>query len=308
MVTYKEIDYKNYGKCLEISNGIIDVIATLDVGPRIIRYGFCGKENMFFEDLNREHNYKENDMRYLYGEDKTWYLYGGHRLWISPEYPETYYPDNNKVEYEKIENGVVLLTDVQEITGLKLTLMVEFVGGTELRVSHFVDNESGESQDFSLWALTVLAKGGTEILKMNDTDTELLPNRIMRFWPYTKLQDQRAYFGNKFISLTQDPSNNDKFKVGLDLEYGKALYVNYGVMFEKTYTHYLDTMYPDDGCSFETFTCNNFLECETLGEFGPKPDGSTVCHVENWRLFENCSVSNPKDEVELERLWNISMN
>ena len=54
MVSYKEISYKNYGKCLEISNGAIDLLVTLDVGPRIIRFGFCGEKNMLFEDIDRE--------------------------------------------------------------------------------------------------------------------------------------------------------------------------------------------------------------------------------------------------------------
>ena len=109
MVSYQEISYKNYGKCLEISNGAIDLLVTLDVGPRIIRFGFCGKENMLFEDIDREQNYNKEDMRAIYGQDKTWYLYGGHRLWISPEYADTYYPDNTPIAYEKIKNGAVFV-------------------------------------------------------------------------------------------------------------------------------------------------------------------------------------------------------
>ncbi len=303
MIEYKEVDYKNYGKCLEISNGKIDLLVTLDIGPRIIRYGFCGKENMFFEDINREQYYDKEDMRELYGDDKTWYLYGGHRLWISPEYADTYYPDNTPVAFEKIKNGAVFVSEAQAITGLQFTITVEIVGDTEVKVSHYVSNNSGESQDYALWALTVLSSGGTEIIKMNDNDTELLPNRMITAWPYTNLADERLYLGKKFVTLKQIPGSAENLKLGFDLNYGTAAYLNHGSMFVKKYTHYDGSEYPDGGCSFETFTNKNFLECETLGELGAKPDGSVTCHVENWKLYDGVAVSDPKNEEELAAIW-----
>lgn len=45
----KKAEYKGWKNCIEISNGIIDMIVTTDVGPRIIRFGFVGKENEFVE-------------------------------------------------------------------------------------------------------------------------------------------------------------------------------------------------------------------------------------------------------------------
>ena len=78
----EEASYKNYGKCLSISNGAIEVLVTVDVGPRIIRCACAGKENMMFEDIGRG---TTHDVSQLYGEGKTWNIYGGHRLWMSPE-------------------------------------------------------------------------------------------------------------------------------------------------------------------------------------------------------------------------------
>lgn len=304
MVSYQEISYKNYGKCLEISNGAIDLLVTLDVGPRIIRFGFCGEKNMLFEDIDREQNYNKEDMRAIYGQDKTWYLYGGHRLWISPEYADTYYPDNTPIAYEKIKNGAVFVSPEQAVTGLQFTITVEIIGDSEVKISHFVANNSGDSQDFALWALTVLDKGGVEIIKMNDNDTELLPNRKITAWPYTNFADDRLFMGKKFVSLRQIPGRDESFKLGFDLNYATAAYVNHGAMFVKKYTHYENAEYPDGGCSFETFTNKIFLECETLGELGPKPDGSVTCHVETWKLFNGVTLNDPRDENEIESVWN----
>ena len=40
MITKEIIEFKNYGKCVKISNGIIEAVATVDLGPRIVFFGF----------------------------------------------------------------------------------------------------------------------------------------------------------------------------------------------------------------------------------------------------------------------------
>ena len=34
MKTVEEIDYKHFGKCIKITNGLIDMVITLNMGPR----------------------------------------------------------------------------------------------------------------------------------------------------------------------------------------------------------------------------------------------------------------------------------
>src|SRR5882724_5504614 len=45
------------------------------------------------------------------------------------------------------------------------------------------------------------------------------------------------------------------------------------------------------GCSFETFTNNEFLEIETLGPMTKLLPGETVEHVAHWALFRNVRVN-----------------
>ena len=303
MVTFKETTYKNYGKCLEISNGTVDLLVTLDIGPRIIRYGFCGKDNMFYEDLDRVNGYDRDDLKEMFGANAHWYLYGGHRLWISPEYTESYFPDNNPVEYETDENTAIFSCDVQEATGLQFTTTVTLSPeGSDVEVTHFIENCSGEPKTFAPWALTVLDKGGVELIPFNTNDTDLLPNRTIRAWPYTNFADPRLFMGDKFASLRSD-STERKFKLGFDHRNGVAAYINKGAMFVKGFKHYEDGNYPDNGCSFETFTNQHFIECETLGELGQKPDGSIVTHGEFWSLYNNVEIKDPRDEKEIEAIF-----
>ena len=58
--------------------------------------------------------------------------------------------------------------------------------------------------------------------------------------------------------------------------------------------------YPDFGCSFETFTNNEFLEVETLGPLTKVTPGKTVELVEHWGLFRNVKIDAVTDD-ELDR-------
>ena len=78
-ISVKEIDYKEYGKCVEISNGTVDVVVTVDVGPRIIRFGFIGGENELCEAPGASQPLIGGPV------GGVWKIKGGHRLWHSPE-------------------------------------------------------------------------------------------------------------------------------------------------------------------------------------------------------------------------------
>jgi hypothetical protein len=90
----KEIVFGSLGRCLELSNGTVDVVITLDFGPRIVRYGFTGKQNMFNEGPS-------------FVTPGGYRFTGGHRLWHSPEDKvRSYEPDNDPVTMEIIDGGL----------------------------------------------------------------------------------------------------------------------------------------------------------------------------------------------------------
>ena len=81
----KEIDFENYGKCVQLSNGVIDLVVTIDCGPRVVRFGFIGNENILYNDLDRKFKVQNEFMDDYYSEGAACYFYGGHRLWLAPE-------------------------------------------------------------------------------------------------------------------------------------------------------------------------------------------------------------------------------
>jgi hypothetical protein len=87
-VKVEKTEYKGWPTCHRVSNGEIDLIVTGDVGPRVIRFGFVGGQNLFKEfpdQLGRS------------GEERS-QLRGGDRVWKAPEDPvATWAPDNEPV-------------------------------------------------------------------------------------------------------------------------------------------------------------------------------------------------------------------
>ena len=109
MVSIKEIEsFKDYGKCLSVSNGVIEAYVTIDIGPRIVRFGYVGGQNIMCSNRKAFGAKDDKEFTDFFGEGKKWENLGGHRIWISPEsYPETYYPDLDPVDYEITEYGAV---------------------------------------------------------------------------------------------------------------------------------------------------------------------------------------------------------
>lgn len=75
VIMAERFSYRGWSNAYKLSNGVVELVVTADVGPRILSYGFCGGENQFHE--------VEQDLGKAGGSEFR--LYGGHRLWVSPE-------------------------------------------------------------------------------------------------------------------------------------------------------------------------------------------------------------------------------
>ncbi len=287
-IQVKEITYGEYGQCVEVSNGKVEIVATLDMGPRIIRYGFPGKENVFCNNLEAEY------------EKTGWKIMGGHRLWIAPEHDVlSYAPDNSPIKYRAIPGGIVLFGNPEKSTGLtkEIVVMLE-EEGTNVAIKHLITNNNLWPAEFAAWSLSVMAPGGKEVIPVNKEDTGLLGNCSMSFWPYTKLNDSRVNWGNKYITLQQDTECEGPFKFGIINPLGWAAYFNNNMMFVKKfpYINHGEEVYPDGGMNYETYTCDFMLEMESLSPIYRVEEGECITHLECWSLVDDVAAPDDSDE------------
>jgi hypothetical protein len=290
-MSVQKVEYKGWTNCYKVSNGEVELIITGDVGPRVIRFGFVGGDNLLKEFPDQIGKTGETDFQ----------LRGGDRVWKAPEDPiATWAPDNVPVTVQITPNGVIAREPVEPLTGLQKEIEVSLASsGTTATVYHRITNHSLFPLEFAPWALTMMAQGGTVISGFpprGHHPQNLEATNPLVMWAYTNLSDPRWKFTRKYLTLHQDPNNSDAQKLGMFNQNTWAAYLRDDEVFVKRTTADPSKQYPDFGCSFETFTNNLFLEIETLGPLTKLTPGKTVELVEHWGLFRNVKLDAITDE------------
>lgn len=295
----KEIEFANYGSCVQINNGILDAVITIDHGPRIVRLGFLTEENLLYCDVEQKHHICNESMQEYYGKDEPFYLYGGHRAQLAPErMPQSFYPDNEPVTYSITSEGIRFTPARQKKNDLQFSLELIMTEGTaDLMVVHSVKNCSKETKPLALRAATLLKEGGTAILPQNrPTENPYAPNRVFALWPNTDIRDSRLFLGNRYITLQHGGAA--PFKCGINNILGWVCYVNKDYTLLKRFVH-ASAPYPDFGCSCEVNLQEDYTSLDTLSPSYRVEPGEAIRHVENLTVFKTQSELNPTDEEAL---------
>jgi hypothetical protein len=292
MTSFEKVEYKGWPNCYRLSNSVIELIVTGDVGPRLIRFGFVGEDNEFAEFPQ-------------VGETggSEWKIYGGHRLWHAPEVqPRTYYPDNMPITVKDKGKFVQVIQPVEPTTGIQKEINLTMdAAAARVRVVHRLRNTNLWPVELAPWALTVLAPGGKAIIPQppRGSHTEnLLPANTLTLWAYTDMADPRWTWGTRYIMLRQDPKATVPQKLGAKIPAGWTAYARNGHLFLKTFKYVAGAAYPDYGCSVETFTNTDMLELETLGPLVKIEPRGAVDYTENWFLFKGVPV--PANDADVD--------
>jgi hypothetical protein len=285
------IEYRGWKNNLRLANGDAELVVTLDVGPRVISYRLPGGVNVM-------KNYDE-----MMGgtNEPEWQIRGGHRFWLAPEdLTRTYFPDNRPLKWEKIGPHAARFTPppeteygVQKVMELKLGER-----GTRVEVALRVTNVGSRPTELAPWGPTVMAPGGVEIIplppkknhplhpKNAKSPADFAPNQELILWPYFDFADTRWTFGKKYAFLRQDV-NKGPTKIGLAHREGWVAYLNSGVLFVKRFDYREGAVYPDLGTRYQTFSNEDMLEMETVGELVTLQPAASAELVESWELHGN---------------------
>lgn len=276
----ERVSYGGWPNCIRLYNDQIELIATTDVGPRIIRVGFNGGENLFKE---------YPDQMGTTGGDE-WRIYGGHRLWHAPEREgRTYVPDNGSIESRWDGSQLVLRPPTETPTGISKEMAVS-VGprANQVVVRHRLTNANPWTIEAAGWALSVMRTGGRAIVPQEEHvphGEALGPARPLVLWTYTDMSDPRWTWGDRYVRLRQDPEASSPQKAGMTNSLGWAVYAHDERVFLKRYPAFESSRYPDYGCNTEIFTNPSMLELETLGPLRKLAPMEQLEHVEHWYLF-----------------------
>ena len=291
-VKVEKIEYKGWRNCYRVSNGEVELIVTGDVGPRVIRFGFVGGQNVFKEFPDQLGGSREEKFQ----------LRGGDRVWKAPEDAvATWAPDNMPVEIATTANGLIARAPVEPLTSLQKEIEVRMAtSGTDVTVLHRITNRSFFALEYSVWALTMMAPGGIAITGFpprGKHPANLEATNPLVMWAYTNLSDKRWVFTKKYMALKQDPRISEAQKLGMFNPDTWGAYVLNGEAFIKRAHANSGETYPDFGCSFETFANNEFLEIETLGPLTKLPPGKAAEQSEHWSLHRGVKLTEFTDDA-----------
>ena len=293
----QERPYLDFGNCVYITNGIIELYATTDRGPRLIHLSMAGGENLFWADMGPAGTIRPEGLNLAFGKGDEYHILGGHRLWSAPEDPiNTYYPDSDPVKVDLLPYGCLLTQPPQKGLNLQLSIEVRMdPGAPRVSVRHRIHNIGDRIVTLSPWAITQLASGGVEVIPQSKKETGLGPDRSFAVWPYTDMGDRRLTWADDYISVRPDDTERP-LKIGTLNRRGYALYHNRGVVFKVMWNPLPKAEYPDFGCSYETYTNGHFIEFETLAPLTTLYAGQSATHEEEWLCFEEPEALN---EMEL---------
>ena len=261
------------GRLLWFTDGKTEIAAALDFGIRLLHLSCTGRENLFYRQ-------PKDDREFV--TEEGWRIYGGHRLWTAPEGDWSYFPDNKPVQWELLENGVVLRQEDPWL-GLTKALTAVFLPSGEVQVDHTVCKTDRKPITCGVWGISTLAPGGLgEVTLSPESADEYAPSRNFCLWGNTSITDPR-------ISMQKDRlyirhiSKDDFFKMGLYTTAGEAVFQNFGQRLTCLFGS-SEQPYPDSGSNFEIYLSRNMMELETLGGLRTLLPGETAVHREIWRV------------------------
>lgn len=279
MITYSEKSSQGI-VCYQIQNQDLRLDLSKDFGPRVMGLSYQGSENMLA---------CLPDAKLAVRGGKAYSLRGGHRLWYAPEKPETtYITDDRPPQVKEIKNGLELIQNVDQPTGIQKSWEVRLdVEAAEVVIDHRLTNCGEKNYALAPWAVTMLRTGGVGLLPLQeerDDEHGLWPNRQLVLWPYTDVESRYLRIANQGVFLLASMPDG-ALKIGTANPRGWIAYRQDDLLFVKETRYLKEKNYLDRGASHQIFCNPDVIELETLGPLTDLAPGEAVGHQEIWRVY-----------------------
>ena len=289
----QRINYRDLPNCFMVSNDLVDVIVTTDIGPRILSYSFKKSLNILEDSTDLV----------IQTEEGKWKAIGGHRLSVAPESLSRSY----SLESIPIETRIVdpLAIDLVQPTDHRVGIQKEIgvrlsPSSSEVTLVHRITNRSIWAINLAPWCLTIVREGGTAIVPQEPHRLPCdnpLPARTLTLWHFTDLTDPRFTIGKRYFTITGDAYRLEPQKIGFMNKQGWAGYLFEKTLFVKRFPYHGGAAYPDYGANNEIYTSANYIEIETLGPLQHLEPGEVAEHIEKWYLFDDINVGQTEDTM-----------
>jgi hypothetical protein len=248
-------------------------------GPRVVRFGLHGGENLFAETPTASWD----------GGHGTYELLGGHRLWFAPESDDCSFPDATGLTLSAIPDatGVRLVGAVEAPSGLRKTVEVRLdPDSAAMSLRHVLTNQGSRTLEIAPWPITQLRLGGVAVVPLppGDEKPSMRPNQLVVLWPYASGTDERLRIGDHRLTVSARPDR--PMKVGCLSSTGTAGYLRDGLLVVLRFDPARGSVHSDLGCNLEVYSDDRTIELESLGPLATLKPGDSVTHDERWEIRE----------------------
>lgn len=264
--------YRKWNDAYQIISGDARLNIVTEVGPRALSLTLGRGPNLLFDDVDEVI------------ADDDWKIIGGHRFWVAPETAATYAGDIVTNCEATIDGDTLRITaPPDEATGFQKSLAVSPAPGG-FRLVHTLSNVGGVlTPPGSIWALTCMRPvGKCAIPWIHGTKDWRLAS--IQYWD--KWMDHGSDIESKQWVETSDlfeiHPTGEEGKVGSATTGGWVGQWSDDATFIKQFTPQRGGQYPDGGCTIELYTCEYFIELETLSPLATLAPGESISHEERW--------------------------
>ncbi len=284
-VNVSVIEYKGWKEAVEIDNQNLRLVIVPSIG-RIMFFGFTNGENLLWNNekfLGQNVEYTNEMLKKSF-----WANYGGDKVWTvaQDDFPKTInrgWPpdetfDGGNFEYELLENGIRMISEVSQYSNTRLVREI---------------TTAPKENKFHI-GQTVICEGENSVVPATIWNvSQVLPPEkfVVDHNKNSKFKGGIKYFLDEFEPTIELIDNkmiienvkDDTLKIGTDSKRFLS-----AVWKDKIFTqsfHYIDgETYPDEGCPVEVFISTKFVEMELLSHLQLLQKGEKLAFDIEWTL------------------------
>ena len=279
----KQINLKNYGKCVLINNGSVKIIVCIDVGPRIIFWGYYNGKNMLYAPYEILEDDKNTGQKI---PADIFFKHYGHEIMLEYESGKSAFLSSHATIYSILPEGVCFSWANAKL-GVNVNLEIIIQNNTNsIMVVHSIENTKPESQNFSICSSTSVSPNGILLAPQNTKNKRNSPNRVLSLWKKTNINDPRLYIANEYIRFNNVENYElPALKLGINNKNAWVTYSKDEFTFLKHYLHNSNAKYLNFDSSFIIDSKKDCLSLKVLSPVYNVKKNETAKMVEYWSVF-----------------------
>lgn len=286
----EQTEFLGWREAYRLRLGEAEMVVVTEIGPRILSLTVNDGPNLLFVDQETAGQGQG---------DALWHIYGGHRIWIAPETEDTYTLDNAPCEAQISDGRLTVIAPIASQTKLQKRLTIA-AQKDRFVVEQGVRNTSHMLRTGSVWSLTCVEPEGVITFPWGQEGAWDLKKIVYWHRWIDHESDVNSQQWQPGADLFRVVPTGEEGKVGTSSPEGWVALCREDATFVKSYDQIPGARYPDENTSLQVYTCERFIEMETLSPLGIIYPGTEVVHQEVWTV--TAAAVDPTDGVAVRRL------